>query len=73
MPYKITSHDIALVFMATGVLSVVLNEPLAKLDRFLVKGGPQAMEQQRLRMSKGIITVVGLALIALALALVVIH
>lgn len=73
MPFKITTHDIALIFMIAGVVSVVLNEQLAKLDALVVKGGPYAMEQQRHRMSQRIILAVGLLLVALALALVVVR
>ncbi|HEY3317264.1 MAG TPA: hypothetical protein VGK50_02410 [Coriobacteriia bacterium] len=71
MPFRVTSHEIALVFMIAGVLSVVLNEPLARLDSLIVKGGPFGMERDRHRLSSRMILVTGFAMVALALALVV--
>jgi hypothetical protein len=70
MPFRITPHSIALVFMVAGVLSVVLNEPLARLDNLLIKGGPCRMEQGRMRTARMMVIGVGFLLVILACVLV---
>lgn len=71
MPSHVTSHDIALIFMIAGVLSLVLHEPLAKLDTLLSKGGPTLMAQRRHDIAQWCVIGAGVLLVALSLALVV--
>ncbi len=72
-PLHVTTRTIALVLMIAGVLSVVLNGPLAKLDTLVMRGGPFAAQQHRLRTSERIVLVTGLAMVALALVLVAVR
>lgn len=72
MPH-VTPQHIAVIFMVTGALSLALNEPLAKLDGFVVKGGPFRMEQDRTRLSRAMIVAAGIGLLVLAIALVRFH
>jgi hypothetical protein len=73
MSFHITTQQIALVFMLAGCVSLVLNEPLARLDTLVVKGGPFRMEQDRMRVARTMITSVGVALLGLAVALVAVR
>jgi hypothetical protein len=68
MSLSLTTHQIGLIFMLAGVVSIVANEPLARLD-FAFGGhsdGPFSIVQSRMRTSRTIIVVAGVALLALA-------
>lgn len=69
MPHLTVQH-ISLVFLIAGALSLVLHEPLARLDSLLVKGGPTHMEQARLRIASNMVVGTGVALMTLAVVLV---
>ena len=51
MPH-LTPQHMSVVFLIAGALSIVLHEPLAKLDSLVIKGGPFRMEQDRLRIAR---------------------